>query len=116
MKTGKLVALRGIVGCGKTTLLRRIRNTLAQDNAILVSQSLSVDKSQLTLPVLIDALFYDLETRTLRIPRQLQRREQSITSSSWIAHAKALLRTEVALNLDLLTFDDFIQTSQPQLF
>ena len=37
-----------------------------------------MDKSQLTLPVLIDALFYDLETGNLRIPRQLQRREQAI--------------------------------------
>jgi type II secretory pathway predicted ATPase ExeA len=59
-------------------MLRHINGTLVQDNEILVSQSLSVDKRQLTLPVLIDALFYDLETGNLRIPRQLQRREQAI--------------------------------------
>ena len=37
IKSGKLVAISGIVGCGKTTLLRRIRDTLARDNAILMS-------------------------------------------------------------------------------
>ena len=78
MGSGKLFAISGVVGCGKTTLLRHIRNTLAQDNKILVSQSLSVDKSQLTLPVLIDALFYDLETVNLQIPRRLEWRERAL--------------------------------------
>jgi type II secretory pathway predicted ATPase ExeA len=52
---------------------------LAQDNEILVSQSLSVDKSHLTVRVLIDALFYDLETADdFQIPTQPQRRERAL--------------------------------------
>ena len=38
-------------------MLRRIQDALAQDKEILVSKSLSVRKSQLSLPVLINALF-----------------------------------------------------------
>jgi type II secretory pathway predicted ATPase ExeA len=43
-RSSAVPVLCGVVGCGKTALLRRIRNTLAQDGEILVSQSLSVDK------------------------------------------------------------------------
>jgi type II secretory pathway predicted ATPase ExeA len=35
IKTGKLLALSGIVGCGKTTILRRIQEALFQDKEIL---------------------------------------------------------------------------------
>ena len=69
--------LSGIVGSGKTTMLRRIQETLAQDKEILVSKSLSVDKGQLSLPVLINALFYDLATeKDFKIPTQPEKRER----------------------------------------
>jgi type II secretory pathway predicted ATPase ExeA len=52
---------------------------LIRDGEILVCQSLSVDKSHLTLRALTDALFYDLETANgFRIPRQPQRRERAL--------------------------------------
>lgn len=77
IRAGKLITLSGIVGCGKTTMLRRIQDTLAQDKEILVSKSLSVEKSQLSLPVLINALFYDLATeKDFKIPTQPEKRER----------------------------------------
>lgn len=77
IRGGKLVTLSGIVGCGKTTMLRRIQETLAQDKEILVSKSLSVEKSQLSLPVLINALFYDLAIeKDFKIPTQPEKRER----------------------------------------
>ena len=77
IRAGKLVTLSGIVGSGKTTMLRRIQETLAQDKEILVSKSLSVDKGQLSLPVLINALFYDLATeKDFKIPTQPEKRER----------------------------------------
>jgi len=77
IRAGKLVTLSGIVGCGKTTMLRRIQDTLAQDKEILVSKSLSVEKSQLSLPVLINALFYDLAVeKDFKIPTQPEKRER----------------------------------------
>ncbi len=77
IRSGKLVILSGVVGSAKTTMLRRIQETLAQDKEILVSKSLSVEKSQLSLPVLINALFYDLATeKDFKMPTQPEKRER----------------------------------------
>jgi len=77
IRSGKLVTLSGVVGSGKTTMLRRIQETLAQDKEILVSKSLSVEKSQLSLPVLINALFYDLATeKDFKMPTQPEKRQR----------------------------------------
>jgi type II secretory pathway predicted ATPase ExeA len=51
IKAGKLIIVSGIVGCGKTTTLRRIQETLAREREILVAKSLSVEKGQISLPV-----------------------------------------------------------------
>lgn len=76
---GKLIALTGIVGCGKTTVLRRMQETLAQEKEILVSKSLSVDKGRVTLATLIMALFYDLATeKDFKIPTQAEKRERKL--------------------------------------
>ena len=79
IKAGKLVALSGIVGCGKTTMLRRIQEALSQDREILASKSLSLEKSQISLATLIMALFYDLATeKDFKIPTQPERRERAL--------------------------------------
>ena len=39
--SGKLVALTGVVGCGKTVTLRRLQGALAKEGKIIVSKSLS---------------------------------------------------------------------------
>ena len=79
IKAGKLVALSGLVGCGKTTLLRRIQEALAQDKEILVSKSLSLEKGQISLATLIMALFYDLATeKDFKIPMQPEKRERAL--------------------------------------
>ena len=57
---GRLVAVAGVVGSGKTVLLRRIQDELTRDGRVTVSKSLSVDKERTTIPTLITALFYDL--------------------------------------------------------
>ena len=50
---GKLVALSGIVGCGKTTMLQHIQELLAHEQDILVSKSLAIDKDRVNLGTLI---------------------------------------------------------------
>ncbi|MCY7274638.1 MAG: AAA family ATPase [Phormidesmis sp. CAN_BIN44] len=77
--SGKLVALAGIIGCGKTTTLRRLFEVLGQEGKILVSKSLSVDKDRATLSTLIAALFYDLSSdKEVKIPTQGEKREREL--------------------------------------
>jgi type II secretory pathway predicted ATPase ExeA len=79
VKQGKLVALSGIVGCGKTTTLHHIQALLANDQDILVSKSLAVDKDRVNLGTLILALFYDLSTeKEVKVPTQAEKRERQL--------------------------------------
>lgn len=76
---GKLVALVGLVGCGKTTTLHRLIDTLKDEKKILVSQSLAVDKDRVSLSTLMTALFYDLVTeKDFKIPTQPEKRERKL--------------------------------------
>lgn len=80
-QSGKLIALTGVIGCGKTTTLRRLFEVLAKENKIWVSKSLSVDKNRATLATLISALFYDLSTddKEVKIPSLGEKRSSGIT-------------------------------------
>ena len=77
--SGKLIALTGVVGCDKTVTLRKLQETLIQEGKVLVSKSLSVDKSRSTLGTLIAALFYDLSSeKDVKIPGQGEKRERDL--------------------------------------
>lgn len=79
IRSGKLIALTGVVGCGKTVTLRRLQENLKANGKILVSKSLSVDKSRATLPTLIAALFYDLSSdKKIKIPSFGEKREREL--------------------------------------
>ena len=76
---GKLVALSGIVGCGKTTMLQHIQELLTHEQDILVSKSLAIDKDRVNLSTLIMALFYDLTTeKEVKMPSQPEKRERQL--------------------------------------
>ncbi len=77
IKQGQMIALSGIVGSGKTTTLKAIRQELAKEKEVLVSKSLSVEKGRVNLGTLISALFYDLATeKDFTIPTQSEKRER----------------------------------------
>jgi type II secretory pathway predicted ATPase ExeA len=79
VRSGGLIALCGIVGSGKTVMLRRLQEVLEKEGKILVSKSLSVDKERVTLGTLITALFYDLAPKKeVRIPSQGEKRERGL--------------------------------------
>jgi type II secretory pathway predicted ATPase ExeA len=76
---GRLIALSGIVGCGKTMLLTKLRQELAREDKVVVSKSLSVDKARTTITLLIAALFYDLSPdKDPKIAKQGERRERDL--------------------------------------
>jgi type II secretory pathway predicted ATPase ExeA len=71
--------LSGLVGSGKTTILRRVQRELLKEKEISVAKSLSVDKDRLKLNTLIIALFYDLATeKDFKMPTQPEKRERKL--------------------------------------
>ena len=76
---GRLIALTAVIGSGKTSLSRRLREELEQENRIIVSRSLTVEKAKITVPLLLAALFYDLTSeKTVTISSQSERRERDL--------------------------------------
>ncbi len=74
IQEGKLIAVCGVVGSGKTVTMRRLQQQLKDENKITVSKSLTVDKHSAKLSTLIAALFYDLATdKKVQIPKGEQR-------------------------------------------
>ena len=79
IRGGQLLALVGLVGCGKTTTLHRLIEALKDEREILVSQSLAVDKHRINLGTLMLALFYDLVTeKDFKVPTQPEKRERKL--------------------------------------
>ena len=79
IQAGRLVALSGLVGAGKTLLVQRLQEELAREGKVLVAKSLSVDKERVTLQTLMVALFFDLSSEEEPwIPSQGERREREL--------------------------------------
>jgi len=79
IQAGRLVALSGLVGAGKTVLVRQLQEELAREGRVLVARSLSVDKERVTLQTLMTALFFDLSPeKEPWIPSQGERREREL--------------------------------------
>jgi type II secretory pathway predicted ATPase ExeA len=76
---GRLIAVCGVVGSGKTVTLRRLQQILKDENRVSVAKSLSVEKHSIKLATLITALFYDLaQDKQVQIPKQGERREREL--------------------------------------
>jgi hypothetical protein len=79
MREGRLIAVCGVVRSGKTVTLHRLQQQLLDENKIIVSRSLSVDKHSVRLATLINALFYDLaQDKQVQTPKQGERREREL--------------------------------------
>lgn len=77
--SGRLVAITGPVGIGKTVFLHRMQDEIAREKKVTVAESLSVDKTCTTVPTLIAALFYDLSReKEPKIPTQGEKREREL--------------------------------------
>lgn len=76
---GRLIAVCGVVGSGKTVLLRRLQQALEEEKKVTVSKSLAIEKHSIKLATLIAALFYDLSPdKQVQIPKQGERRERQL--------------------------------------
>src|SRR5215475_6944136 len=76
---GRLIAVCGVIGSGKTVTLRRLQQQLKEENRVLVAKSLAVEKHSIKLSTLMIVLFYALSTeKQLRIPTQGEKRERDL--------------------------------------
>lgn len=77
IQEGRLIAVCGVVGSGKTVIMRRLQQQLNEENKVTVSKSLTVEKHSVKLTTLIAALFYDLATdKKVQIPKGEQRKRE----------------------------------------
>lgn len=79
VNSGGLIALTGIVGSGKTTLVRKFKNSLMKEGKAIVAKSLATDKRRVSINTLYVALFSDLPTeKGFKIPTQPEKRERKL--------------------------------------
>ena len=76
---GRLIALTAVIGAGKTLLVRRLRDELERDGRVIVSRALTLERSKVTVPLLVTALLYDLSPeKVVTIPGHPERRERDL--------------------------------------
>ena len=74
---GRLIALSGVVGSGKTTFLQKLMAELTKSQEVVVSRSLAVESDKVRLVTLITALFYDLSPdKVEKVPANSEKRER----------------------------------------
>ena len=79
LPSGRLIAVTGLIGSGKTVFMRRLYTDLGREGRIIVSRSLSIDKGRVSLTNLVAALFYDMSPdNEPSIPTQGERRERAL--------------------------------------
>ena len=78
--SGRLIALTGIIDCGKTVTVSKLIESLTEENKVIVSRSLAIDKKRATIDTLISALFYDLsaDKKEVTIPTKPEKRERDL--------------------------------------
>ena len=76
---GRLIAVCGVIGSGKTVMMRRLQQLLEDEKKVTVSKSLAIEKHSIKLATFLAALFYDLSTeKQVCIPTQGEKRERDL--------------------------------------
>lgn len=76
---GRLIAVCGVVGSGKTVMMHRLQHILTEEKRIIVSKSLAIEKHSIKLATFVSALFYDLsKEKQVSIPSQIEKRDRKL--------------------------------------
>ncbi len=77
--SGGIITLTGIVGVGKTRVIRHFQDGLKKNNQVIVAKSLATDKRRVNINTLYAALFADLPTpKDFKVPTQAEIRERKL--------------------------------------
>ncbi|MEX3583438.1 MAG: AAA family ATPase [Burkholderia sp.] len=76
---GRLIAICGVIGSGKTVMWRRLQEVLENEKKVTVSRSVAIEKHNIRLATFIAALFYELSSeKQVKIPTQGEKRERDL--------------------------------------
>ena len=74
---GKLIALSGMVGSGKTVTLYQLQDMLEAKKDVVVAWSFALNKSAVKIETLISALYHTLSPeKVVQVPSQMERKER----------------------------------------
>lgn len=97
---GRLVALSGPVGAGKTAMIRQLQAAIIAEKKVICARSLSVDKPRVLLPALMTALFLDISgDPDKKVPTQPERRERLLQEAIKAAKKPVVLFIDEAHDL-----------------
>ena len=97
---GKLVAVSGPVGVGKTAMLKQLQQKIVTEKKVIYARSLSIDKPRVVLPALMTALFLDIAgDPDMKVPTQAERRERLLQEAIKAAKKPVVLFIDEAHDL-----------------
>jgi type II secretory pathway predicted ATPase ExeA len=97
---GRLIALSGPVGVGKTMLIKQLQARIITDKKVIFARSLSIDKPRVVLPALMTALFLDITGDPgMKVPTQPERRERLLQEAIKTAKKPVVLFIDEAHDL-----------------
>ena len=101
---GGLVALTGVVGAGKTAMLRRLQDVLTKEGRVIVARSVAIEKAQVSLSTLLTALYCDLSTdKDPKLPNSRELRDRAVVAVAAKRKKPVVLIVEEAHELHHLT-------------
>lgn len=97
---GKLVAVSGPVGVGKTAMIQQLQQKIVAEKKVIFARSLSIDKPRVVLPALMTALFLDISgDPDMKVPTQAERRERLLQEAIKTAKKPVVLFIDEAHDL-----------------
>ena len=98
---GKLIAVSGPVGVGKTAMLKQLQPKIVTEKKVIYARSLSIDKPRVLLPALMTALFLDISGNPdMKVPSQAERRERLLQEAIKAARKPVVLFIDEAYDLN----------------
>lgn len=97
---GRLVALSGPVGVGKTVMVKQLQQKITAERKVIFARSLSIDKPRVVLSALMTALFLDISgDPNMKVPSQPERRERLLQEAIKDARKPVVLFIDEAHDL-----------------
>lgn len=106
IKAGRLIAVSGPVGVGKTAMIRQLQDRILTEKKVIFARSLSIDKRRVSLPALMTALFLDIGgDPDMKVPTQAEKRERMLQEAIKGAKKPVVLFIDEAHDLHFSTLN-----------